>query len=225
MGMEMAASVETSELIETEEIMEEEERTEQEAEESMSFPKLIAPLAPQHTGFTITPRPVLYWYFSEPWAGEIEFTLNEVDADKPLFRAYLPPPSHSGRHAAGIHRLRLSDHGVRLTQNIEYEWFVAIVPDSEQRSGDLLASGTIRHFRPSGALTERLNKTPENRRHVVYAEEGIWYDAIDLLSSRIDKHPENKALRKQRAALSKQVKMSKVALYDLLYFSGNMQPR
>jgi Flp pilus assembly protein TadD len=47
----------------------------------------------------------------------------------------------------------------------------------------------------------------------IYAEEGVWYDAIDALSRAIEKSPNDAALREQRAALLEQVGLQAAANY------------
>src|SRR5688572_31393468 len=42
-------------------------------------------------------------------------------------------------------------------------------------------------------------------RSGVYAEAGIWYDALAVLSDQIDAQPENKGLRETRSDLLRQV--------------------
>ncbi|MDY6993558.1 MAG: DUF928 domain-containing protein [Pseudomonadota bacterium] len=171
----------------------------------------MAPLAPQHTGLTVSKQPVFYWYLSQPWNGTIEFTLNQVGAIEPEFELELPQDTYQ----TGFHYLKLSDYDVSLEENIEYEWFIVIIPDPMERSGDLLASGTVRYLDMPTHLSAQLNDTPQEQRYQVYAENGIWYDAIDELNQLIKAQPENTFLHQQRAELMKQVKLQKVALYDL----------
>jgi uncharacterized protein DUF928 len=46
------------------------------------------------------------------------------------------------------------------------------------------------------------------------AEAGLWYDAIAVLSERIESAPNDPLYRKQRAALLEQVGLPDVASYD-----------
>jgi Flp pilus assembly protein TadD len=48
----------------------------------------------------------------------------------------------------------------------------------------------------------------------LYAESGIWYDAIDDLSRLISAEPDNRRLREQRAALLEQVGLREAAEFD-----------
>ncbi|EDN66004.1 protein containing DUF928 [Beggiatoa sp. PS] len=182
--------------------------------EPLPLPQLIAPLAPQHTGFTVTSQPTLYWYMDAPWDANMEFSINEVRAIEPSLELVLGLPPTSDVHKAGMHHLRLADFDFHLKKDQEYEWFVFITPDPEQRSADLMASGTIRYMEPSPQLTQRLNQTPKEQWYQTYAEQGIWYDAIDQLCQQIDQNPGNQDLRRIRAVLNKEVAMPKVADYD-----------
>ena len=47
-----------------------------------------------------------------------------------------------------------------------------------------------------------------------YAEAGLWYDAIATISEMIEKTPDDRKLRKQRASLLQQVGLWEVARYD-----------
>ena len=180
-------------------------------------PDIIAPLAPQHTGFTVTAQPTLYWYMSEPWHGEIQWFLNEVSVAKPLLE--LKTSLSKFAYHDNLYRLNLTDYGVSLEPHKEYEWFVTIERDPEQPSIDAFGSGTIRYQMPSKGLTERLNNTLPTEWYRVYAEEGIWYDSIDNLSRQIENQPQNKGLRKARVDLIEQVDMPKVAQSDRTVFN------
>jgi hypothetical protein len=175
------------------------------------LPEIIAPLAPLPTGLTVNAQPILYWYLSSPWDGEVEFTLNEVGVVEPILELFIGPPPNGDRREAGVHSIKLADYQLTLDKNKEYEWFVVIVPDPEQRSGDLLSSATIKRVDPSPELTERLNHTPKDQWRFVYAQAGIWYEMMDALCQAIEAHPNDKKLREERINLMNEVKMPKVA--------------
>jgi hypothetical protein len=166
-------------------------------------------LAPDHTGLTISEQPSLYWYLSAPVAAPLEFTLIDQAAVHPLAEIQLKAPD-----APGIQRLDLSAHGVKLEPGIEYQWFVTLVPDPRQRSNDVLAGGTIERIEAPPALTARLAGASDQQLTYVYAQEGLWYDAIAAISGLINASPEDDGLRAQRAALLEQVGLDRVAAQD-----------
>jgi hypothetical protein len=158
-------------------------------------------LAPDHIGYTVQEQPCLYWYISKPITREIEFTVIERNGVKPLLEKVLMGPEKNG-----IQSICLAEHGVKLSKNIQYKWFVALVTDVEQRSKDILAGGIISMVNPSPALSEKLKADASGVAAAsAYAEDGLWYDALDTISRMINAAPDRKDLRSQRNALLEQV--------------------
>ena len=88
---------------------------------------------------------------------------------------------------------------------MEYEWFLAIVPDPEERSGDFLASATIRYVRPAQVVSQQIQSVSQDKAYYIYAKDGYWYDSIATLSTLIGEQPDNPIFKAHRAALLKQV--------------------
>jgi len=170
-------------------------------------------LAPAETGYTMQEKPTIYWYVSESVNSAVELTITSTaslkDAATPAFETTMKPPVDKGFHA-----LRLADHGIALKPDVEYQWFVAVVRNPARRSNDVIAGGTIKRIADSGAVEPRLKQTSQAQWAAVYAEAGIWYDAIDQLSKQISADPANRQLRAQRAALLEQVGLREAAAFD-----------
>ena len=163
-------------------------------------------LTPDATGLTTQEQPSLFWYQSKPATAKFELTLIEENKVKPLLQINV-----ERSEKAGIQRIKLSDHKVTLTPGIEYQWVVALITDPENRSSDLVASGAIQRIESTADLKEKLSKADPSERAGIYAEAGIWYDALAALSDQIDAQPDNKALRESRAELLKQVGLKAAA--------------
>jgi hypothetical protein len=171
-------------------------------------PSIVA-LAPDHTGLTNRAQPTLYWYLSQPAATQLEITIINDESINPLLEKSLPTPKQ-----AGIQSVSLADQGITLKPGVEYRWFVALVPDKSQRSNDIIAGGTIMYVKQDAALGSKLSaaKTPADKAATL-AQEGVWYDAIDTLSTAINKSGSS-ALKQQRAALLSQVGLNEAAAAD-----------
>jgi hypothetical protein len=184
-----------------------------EPKEKIKLPILIAPLAPRTTGLTVTEQPTLYWYLSSEWKYEMGFTLNEFGADEPLFEHDINQKTECQQHLQDdfICHINLAEHNVRLQPNREYEWFIFIVFDPEQRTSDWLASAFIRYQQPSKPLL--LEQTPATQQYQIYQNEGIWYDGFDQLMRQIKKQPHNQTFLKESADWIKQEQMLNVAEY------------
>jgi len=166
-------------------------------------------LAPDHVGLTTAEQPTLYWFISKPVKQKVQITLASEKSVKPVLEVDLEQPP-----VAGINAIRLADYNIRLEPNVEYEWSVAVVPDQAQRSNDLLASGIVKRVPAPPALTQKLGSGQGEQTAAIYAENGIWYDAIEALSRAIERQPGNAALRQSRAALLDQVGLKAAAAFE-----------
>jgi hypothetical protein len=163
-------------------------------------------LAPDETGLTTQAEPSLFWYQSKPANAKFELTLLQDNTIKPLVQVEMNRSSK-----AGIQRLKLSNYGVKLTAGVEYQWVIALVTDPENRSKDLVASGVIKRIDPDADLKQKLASATPATLPGVYAEAGIWYDALSVLSDQIEARPEDQTLRQTRADLLRQVGLNKAA--------------
>ncbi len=169
-----------------------------------SVPRTEA-LVPEVAGRTLQAQPVLYWYLAGETDHRIDFALIGVDPINPIRETTL-----AGPFEPGIQRIRLADHGVKLEPGTEYQWFVRVIPNPDQRLYDRVIGGGIERLQPSAELDAKLASAAEERAHYLLAEAGIWYDALDSLSQQIEAAPENDNLRAQRAALFAQVGLEDV---------------
>lgn len=163
-------------------------------------------LAPDDIGTTTQEQPSLFWFQSKPAEAKFELTLLQENKVKPLIQVKVERASK-----AGIQRLKLSEHGVKLTPGVEYQWVVALVTDPDNRSTDLVASGLIKRVVPAADLKEKISQATPASLANLYADAGIWYDALAALSDQIEAQPENKTLRQTRAELLGQVGLKAAA--------------
>lgn len=169
----------------------------------------LSALAPDHTGMTAQEQPSLYWYLSGPTKYAIEFTLIEAKAQKPLVETRITQAVQPG-----VQAIRLADHNVRLKTGVQYQWFVALVPDPEQRSKDIIAGAEIERVDLEPGVRTKLEQAGKPNAPSVYAEAGLWYDALSALADLIATKPGDSLYHRQRAALLSQVGLKEVAAYE-----------
>jgi len=164
-------------------------------------------VVPDHVGQTLSSQPSLFYFIDQvpDPSIQIEFTLLDEDGEEPLVAKRLPAPT-----SAGVHRIRLADEDVELKTGTEYEWSIALILDPDQRSKDIVATGWIDRVEGSGQLLARL-ESGAYRPAALYAEEGLWYDALAAVSDEIDRNPDDAALKRQRADLMRQVGLTEAA--------------
>jgi hypothetical protein len=151
----------------------------------------------------------LYWYLGQEEKHPVYVTLTDRQSVTPLLEVALTSPIQPG-----IQRIRLADYSVRLTPGVPYDWSIAIVLDATLRSQDIMVSGTIELVAPPDGLQGQLTRAGKMAAPRLYAEAGLWYDALAALSTLIDAAPQEPTLRQQRAALLEQEKLAVAAAYD-----------
>lgn len=161
------------------------------------WPSLFT-LVPDHVGRTIARQPSLFWYVEalpEPDV-EIVFTLIDEEGIEPLIEARLDHPAR-----AGIQRIDLAALGASLEAGREYEWSVALVVDREQRARDIITAGWIDCVEAPGGLASTSGAPSAE----VYAEHGLWYDALAAAADGMRAAPGDPEARRVRDALLLQV--------------------
>jgi hypothetical protein len=160
-------------------------------------------LVPQHVGRTVSEQPSLFWYVDDVPATPIrvDFTLLDEDGIDPLVHVTLEPITR-----AGTHRVQLSDYDVKLEAGREYEWSISLIPDLSARGKDIVSTGWIDRVTAPSGMDEALSSGGEEARVFIFAENGLWYDALAALEQRSEGDR-----GEMRAALLRQVGLESVA--------------
>src|SRR5262245_2960936 len=166
---------------------------------------LLSVLAPDHSGFTTSEQPSLYWFISSSTSLPVELTVMDPQGIQPILEPRLPAPV-----TAGVHCIRLSDYNVRLAPGAEYRWFVSVVPDADRRSKDIMTGGAIERVEMPDELKAKVAQAAQSDLPSIYAEAGLWYDTVAAISDSIEAAPQDQALRKQRTALLAQVGLTAI---------------
>ena len=179
----------------------------------------ICVLAPKEAAVTTNEQPSLYWYQAGPMpekvlkTARVEITVLDPKNPKPLVKvaSALAGQKDAG---AGIHRLALGKQKVSLQPGVTYKWTVALIPDPANRSQDVITSAAIQRIEPSKELTAALSTAAPGDKAAVYAQNGVWYDAVEAISAEIDKDPKNTDARKMRGELLEQGGLKDAAAFD-----------
>jgi hypothetical protein len=170
---------------------------------------VLRALVPDHTALTLRESPVLYWFTSKRTERRLDLTVVDEDSIDPVLEVTLDTPVE-----AGIHAVDLSEHGVKLATGVAYKWFVSLSVDDERSTHDLVSGGVIERIEPAETLQRELDAADPAERGHTLAANGIWYDALDLISGWIERDPGETRLREQRTALLQQVGLPEVADHE-----------
>lgn len=164
-------------------------------------------LVPDHTGLTTYEQPSLYWYLSMPTICPVELTVSNDQAIMPLLETRLDAPAKDG-----VQQIRLADYGVRLELDVPYRWFVTLIVNEMEPSQNPVAGGIIERIGLSDSLRRQLAQASKREAPLLYAQAGVWYDALTTLSQLIEGAPYDAGLQQRRAALLAEVGLNNIAL-------------
>ena len=161
----------------------------------------IQTLVPEidEAALTLAAQPNLHWHLSAATPHAVNFTLLDPELIEPMVDVMIPGPFQ-----AGFHVLSLADHKAQLESGRNYEWFVAVVPNPENRSADAVARGAISRVDDPG-LASRVAKAEPSAAVGLFAGSGIWYEALDALNQRVRQSPDDLRARAQRSAMLEHV--------------------
>lgn len=149
--------------------------------ECAAVDKTLSALMPANNfGFTLDEYPTFYWYVPQIGAQAAEFVLLDENNDE----VYLTTFQISNQ--PGLISLSLPENAgfPALAVGENYHWYFSLICDFDDRSGDLYTDGWIQRttIEPGSSLETQLSTAPEDMHAAIYAEEGIWFNALDLLA-------------------------------------------
>ncbi len=140
----------------------------------------------------------------------VVFTLANEEETEPVATLDLPAPERPG-----LQSVALDKYGLTLRAGPTYVWSIALVPDRQKRSKDVVTqAGVIRRARESDIAAD----SDQVRRAVNLAGEGLWYDSLELLVPLAERSP---AAAQTLIALLEQVGLPEVAAHERRLLSSS----
>jgi Domain of Unknown Function (DUF928) len=139
---------------------------------------LTAVMPMSNSGLTTSSHPTFSWYVPETQATMAEFILldrNDQEVYQTTFQI-------TGK--AGIMSLTLPNTTTMptLKADQQYRWKFAIACDNSDASNDMMTEGWIERVNLSSELQAKLSGKSPTEKASLYASEGIWYDALQILA-------------------------------------------
>jgi hypothetical protein len=164
--------------------------------------------AKDYAGQTLSGRPTFFWHLSKAVSVPMQFTLVEGNvAGKTVLEKQIDAPK------PGIIQVELPKDQPELVPGRIYRWTVSLVCNSNRRSEDLFFQSWIQRVPTAPELERKLtnesSQTPRSRA-TIYAQEGLWYDALTTLSTALNANPQDSAVQADFLSLLNQVGLSEV---------------
>lgn len=140
---------------------------------------IVTLLAPtRHVGLTVSSRPTLFFYLSKKSPVPVLLTLAAIDGRKAIVEKRLALES------PGLKSFSLPPE-VKLEEGKKYVWTITLVCNWVRVSENFDVQRSIKRVAVSKPLEKQLAKVPRTNtreRGRLYAENGIWYDAVTNLA-------------------------------------------
>lgn len=171
---------------------------------SQSAPVTLALLVPNdHNGQTVSGHPTFSWYVSDKTAVPVEFALVEPGVPKPLFVKQMQVSQ------TGIMQVQLPKELPELAAGKKYRWSVSLICDSNRPSNNVFVQSWVERVSPNPELAQKLAtvKTDDSSAQAVrenariYAQAGLWYDALQVLSTGYTANPNDPSIKADFLAL------------------------
>ncbi len=165
--------------------------------------ELIAP--PDHTGATSSGHPVFFWFISAIPNTPVEFALRDEKADQTLLVKRVTITE------AGLIKVELPKDSPALLSNKEYTWSVSFIHDAKEAEPNTTYKAYIQLQKlTSGQAGELAAAESPHERAIVYAQAGLWYDAIAQIASGYMANPQDASYQDDLLNLLSQVHLDQI---------------
>ena len=139
--------------------------------------RLVALIPETNYGLTQSGHPTFYFYLPTTTAEQLKFVLLNSATNELVYEGRFRLAG-----TGGIASVSLPDNGVQqaLAVNEDYVWYLAIVCDETDPSADIVTEAYVRRVEALDLTVE----TPAADLPALYAEAGLWYDALAAAADR-----------------------------------------
>ncbi|BCL36581.1 DUF928 domain-containing protein [Nostoc sp. MS1] len=174
--------------------------------------KSLTPLIPTNKlGLTFSERPTLFWFVPQNSAKTANLALVTYPEKKLLYETTLTLPNKSG-----IIGYTLPENSPTLEIGKTYRWYLTLACNQQDFSGNPTVDGWVERIQPDSSISQALAKANARNLPSIYAEAGIWYEALASLVQLRRSEPKNLTHILNWRQFLQSVKLSAIASEPLL---------
>lgn len=177
--------------------------------------QLISLMPSTNLGLTTEAYPTFYWYMPRSRAQQVSFSLYKADptnlAQKEL--VYQTTMTVTGREGIASLTLPSSAGLPPLELEQDYQWEVALVCNPNAANPDLnpRVIGWVQRVTLSDTVAARLAGLTPSEQAPILAENGIWFDTLDILVDLRQAHPDDETIKARWDELLESINLLPVA--------------
>jgi hypothetical protein len=160
-------------------------------------------------GLTASEQPTLWFYipYSQDSISRIDFILNDGDnsANRTVYQNSIQPPTQPG-----IINFPLPKTNVPFAIDKLYQWELKLTM-KRQLDKEISVKGWIQRAGLNSDLSNLIKQATPDRQAAIYAENGLWYDALSTLAELRRDRPQDLAIVQDWKNILKSVDLGKLA--------------
>jgi len=159
----------------------------------------------------VSPQFPFYVPFTEKHSLPTEFLLRDEESKKIVYQSVVKLPSKPG-----VINISLPKTVKPLEENKNYRWYFNIYCEAQKPIPSLRVEGVVRRVKLNEELAKKINAAKPREQVKLYAEQGIWFNAVNTLTKLREKEPENKELNESWKSLLESINLSDVSEQPLV---------
>ncbi len=172
---------------------------------------LTSLVPPNLVGLTHSSHPTVFWYLPQSPAKTAKFLLLSNDDSDVVFETTLNLPG-----TAGVVSFTLPEHLPPLEMNKQYHWYLVLGCSQTDQSANPSVEGWVERVTPDAEMVSQLQKADLRQKAKIYAENGIWYEAVMTIAELRRTKPQDATAIAGWQELLKSVKLDAIAAEPLL---------
>lgn len=172
----------------------------------------LTSLVPQsRLGLTYSSNPTFYWYVPQSPATTAKFLLLNNDDSDVVYETTLALPKQSG-----IVSFTLPSSAPPLAVGKQYHWYLVVGCSQIDQSANPSVEGWVERVAPEATLKTQLDKATPAEQVQIYANNGIWHEAVTTLVGLRQTNPTDRSAIAGWQALLTSVNLERLASEPLL---------
>jgi Domain of Unknown Function (DUF928) len=172
----------------------------------------VVALMPQtKIGLTVAQKPTFLFRVSKTSIQEAKFKLLNAKGDTIIYDKNFPLTN-----TGDVTSFTLPDDAPALEIGKEYQWELVVNCDPDDPAGNPRVKTAIKRVEPSSILVDKLAQAQPNERADLYAQEGIWLDALSTLAKLRIANPNDAELQEEWTSLLESVGLKHIATIPVI---------
>jgi hypothetical protein len=177
--------------------------------------QVITPLLPtSQSGLTLKEHPTFFWHIPPSSVKTAEFIVLTKDKDGEeniVYQTNLTLPNKPG-----IVGFTLPNNAPALAINTTYRWYLTLICDPEDSSNNPYVEGLVKRIPAKLPIAVSLQKPNSLPMATMYAQNGIWQDALTSLVKLRCSQPNNSIIKSHWMQFLDSVGLNKIASAPLV---------